>query len=99
VGLFARLQALLFGVLLLNVARETDSRMTRPSTIARTGRCEKCAAKHTHLLTLQAVDSEEAPNVAPFSCPACDHVGTLVCQAGHRIVTVQTRLYRDPLGR
>jgi DNA-directed RNA polymerase subunit M/transcription elongation factor TFIIS len=64
-----------------------------PLTTARTGVCPKCDAKYTHVLTLQTVHADEAPNLAPFSCPTCRRDGTLDCQPGHRIVKVETRLY------
>ena len=73
--------------------------MTSTTTTARTGTCEKRGAKLIHILTLQDIDGDEPPNIAPFSCPKCAHCGTLATQIGRRIVGVQTKLYRSPLGR
>jgi hypothetical protein len=66
---------------------------------ARTGTCEMCGAKLTHIIRLERINGDELPNVAPFSCPLCGHVGTLAGQAGQRIVNVDTKQYRNPLGR
>ena len=74
--------------------------MPSTTTAARTGICEKCQARLTHLLTLHSWDDQdEPPPVAPFSCPNCGHAGTVAVQTGRRIVRVDTKPYLEPRGR
>ena len=73
--------------------------MPNTTTSARTGICDKCGAKHTHVLTVQVLDNQdEHPNTVPFSCPQCGHAGTVAVQPGRRIVRVDTKPYLDSRG-
>ena len=69
------------------------------TTTASTDVCQACLAKLTHVLTLEPLDNHDEPNMAPFSCAQCGHLGTVAVQAGHRIVKVETKAYLSPLGR
>src|SRR5438093_6482215 len=63
--------------------RRAKAGMPSTTTAARTGICEKCQARLTHLLTLHSWDDhDEPPPVAPFSCPNCGHAGTVAVQTG-----------------
>jgi hypothetical protein len=73
--------------------------MSKDTTATRTGICDKCGAKHTHLLRLEVIELSAPPNLAPFSCPKCGQTGTLAAPMGHQIVGVRTTLHASLLGR
>jgi len=60
--------------------------------------CEHCQAKYTLVLTIEHVGKSRIGNVAPFTCPNCNHGGTVTAELGERIVKVEATPYNDALG-
>ncbi len=65
---------------------------------ARSGVCEGCQAKYTLVLTIEHAGKGRVGNVAPFTCPKCNHGGTVTAEAGERIVKVEVKPYSDVFG-
>jgi hypothetical protein len=66
-------------------------------TVVRTGVCQSCLTKLTHVLVLEPLERRRAQGDSiEWRCPTCDEPGTIAGKASERIVGLQTNISRSP---
>jgi RNase P subunit RPR2 len=71
--------------------------MPTPRTVVRTGICDACGARLTHVLNLESGDPRNRGNNLEFRCPKCGQAGRIAAKATERLVGLQTKLSGSPL--